>query len=208
MPAPNTPGARQIVRWFRRNRLPPPAVFLQVGVGVARELKIFTLAWPMTRYIGCEPNRHFLKTPWNNIGYPGLLLPVAVADYIGVGVFYERKRHRAASGLIPRVDGYHHTYDVPVTTLDSIQATYGPLTVAADGCNGSLFLWLDCEGGEEAALKGGLNVLRAASFLNIEIRLEHGDDWLAPWLTGFSLAMTHSQTSDKYDALYVRTSNE
>lgn len=197
MAASNTPGARWIAREFRRRKWPTPGTFLQVGVGVARELKTFTRTWPETKFVGCEPCRHWLKDPWNDVGYPGLLLPVAISDHEGTATFYERRRHRAASSLNKGIFQKNVEYAVPVTTVDKILEKNGPFPEP-------IFLWLDCEGSELAALAGATTTLSKVRWVNIEVADQSSECEAIAALGGFTLVGHHSASSDKCDLFFAR----
>lgn len=213
MPASNQPGARQILRLFKERRWPRPSCLFHVGLGAARELGAFRKVWRpgAVEYVACEPCRHWQrlweKEPSPERRYPGRLLPIAVGERDRRATFYERRKGKAASGLFDLGDGFHEAYDVQCATLDTILGSYGPFGDA-------VLLWLDCEGSELAALRGGSEFLKDVRWLNVELT---GEETTARygWPSrgeavdfirglGFEPAHWHSETTDKIDCFLAR----
>lgn len=173
----------------------------QVGVGgYHEECDVFMEEWPGVQFIGCEP------FPMRAEEYKGLLLRVAVSDYVGEAPFYLKRRHHEGSTLHKLPDDKTiKVITVPVSTLDV-------LFPHPEGEH--VLLWLDCEGSELAALRGGEEFVKRVEMINVEMTaLPDGEHWVSPkliheWLLahGFRRQWVHTfrVPAAQYDSIYVR----
>lgn len=125
---------------------------IQAGVGYGNEVPRLRERFPHARLFGFEPCRQFLKY-WLDAGYPGVLLPFALAGSPGMRTLYLRGGRAEASSFYPRANE---------TKADSV------LAVTLDDMFGAALpgrmclLWMDCEGAELDALRGGAALLKMA----------------------------------------------
>lgn len=184
-----------------------PATVYQVGVGqYHQEVDVMREVWETCRFVGYEAHPGIYKEIKD---YPGALHNIAISDYIGKGKLQIKARHKDGSSLYGHTkheerDSYQ-IIEVPVKTLDSIYSVLPPE---------ESLLWLDCEGGEAAALRGGLRFLQSITAVNVEMTSKPlGPDWCTPsevheilQSSGFFQQWIHTQRSSagQYDAIYVR----
>ncbi len=176
---------------------------ISVGIGqYHHEVDVLKEEWPGVQFIGCEPCEENAKN------YPGMVHNVAISDYEGNAVLHVKKHHRDGSSL-HLLDGMDHCTEVPVkvTTLDKLF----PHPFAPDS---RVLLWLDCEGSELAALRGGERFVQDVIMINVELTGKSlGVGWpsvidVHRWLVGagFWRQWIHTQriSSGQCDCIYVR----
>ncbi|RVT90591.1 FkbM family methyltransferase [Rhodovarius crocodyli] len=118
---------------------------------------------PCGRVVAFEPQLGSHEALQNRLERVGLceaveLHAIALSDYVGDGAFYSVSGMLQRSGLYPSPEVAREVAgeaepdcDVaPVTTLDAGGPQTGPVRL----------LWLDIEGGEFQALRGGINLLK------------------------------------------------
>ncbi len=184
-------------------------IVYQIGIGQRpEEIDVMKEMWPNVEFIGCEPNPQIVETI--KPIYLGEIHEVALSNYIGTSILYAKKRHKDGSSLFPHIMEHDHDrymeYEVEVTTID---------TLFPNGCKDKhVLLWMDCEGSELSAIKGGLNFIKDVEFINIEMTAKPpGTGWgdavevhkLLRSL-GFFLQWQHTQRSSagQCDCIYVR----
>jgi len=184
----------------------PDAVF-QVGIGLYhQEVNVMQEAWPSVRFIGCEPHPKIAASLRKN--YPGELHQCAIGERQGEATLYEKAKHKDGSGLFPHKWREQTSLKVQMTTLDLLfpqPHSYGE----------RLLLWLDCEGGELGALRGGERFVEHVGVINVEMTSNPPcEGWcdmmdVHHWLKarGFRRQYTHSKRSGagQCDALYCRS---
>lgn len=186
-----------------------PDVVLQVGVGFhSAEVEVMKEAWPDVYLMGCEPNPRIIE--WMKGNYPGKAYECAISDWKGKGTLYSKRLHADGSSLFTPKEEKMKKYDeieIEVTTLDDLfpdPERYGE----------HILLWLDCEGSELNALKGGQNFLEYVGIVNLELTtIPKSKKWCNAiethhWLIdrGFKRQAAHTQRSSggQCDAIYVR----
>ena len=186
-----------------------PDVVYHIGIGmIYNEVKILNEEWPGLHWYGVEPHPTLFQKIQAE-GYPGPVHQVAVSDYVGKGVLHSKERHKEGASLLPpkevKEGEPYREIEVDVTTLDAL---FGKL----DGHKS--LLWLDIEGSELQALRGGEQFIRGIQMINIEITANPaGVGWSSPydvhqWLMehGFKKQWTHTNRTHmgQYDSVYVR----
>lgn len=174
----------------------------QVGVGhYHQEADVLLEEWPGVKFIGFEPHPELAKEP-----YPGVVHQVAISDRIGSATLYAKKYHKDGSSLFP-LTGMDRCrmIEVPVSTLDFL---------FPEPPTGRILLWLDCEGSELDALRGGEKFVKRVDVVNVEITANPlGEAWCSPksihdWLLakGFVRQWIHTQRihSGQYDGIYCK----
>lgn len=189
----------------------PSAIYL-VGIGPKhQETDVFRETWPEVFLYGFEPHPRVFEMIQET--FQGRAYPFAISDYVGVDKLYDKSNHLAGSSLFKRdIDDKGKDWDtinVEVKTLDSWVST----TVIPVDDKG--LLWLDCEGSELNALKGGYRFLQDfVSVVNVEMTgRPYGSEWpsskeVHDYLVqqGFRRAWFHTTRvhQGQYDAIYVR----
>jgi len=184
-----------------------PTVILQVGVGqYAKEIDVFTEAWPEADLIGFEPHPDIVR----RIEYPGLIVRKALGRYIGwAKLFYDPAHIDGGSVYTDPTSGRLQEIDVEIDTLDNYY--HGTKWYREDD---RVLLWLDCEGSELDVLVGGETSIEQVQMINVELTGKVSrPGWPDPiivnrWLLGhgFLLQFVHTQriAIGQYDAIYVR----
>jgi FkbM family methyltransferase len=175
---------------------------IQVGIGqYHQEVDVLKEEWPGVRFIGFDPCPNVADD------YPGVLFQHAISDSDGEAIFNVKKHHKDGSSLY-EMDGANGCEKIKVVTrrLDSC--------IVATQATGRILLWLDCEGSELAALRGGGELVKWIDMVNVEMTSKPpGPDWCSPtevhrWLTwnGFLRQWIHTGriSSGQYDAVYVK----
>lgn len=143
--------ARILIRLIRMTDH-EPAALVQVGVGVSPEAGIFRRHFPSLRIVGMDPNA------MRDV-YPGEYYRVAIADYNGQVAFQCRRRGREDVSSVYRSEQGGGKVDC--RTLDymmcQIALTRKPIC-----------LWMDCEGSEFSAMKGGRQTLAQSDWVYVE----------------------------------------
>lgn len=139
-----------------------PKHVIQVGVGCNhKELEVMQEAWGQCgtdwTLDGFEPNPSIIEAIRNE--YPGTLYQMAISDRAGTSTLYYRKHHKDGSSLFPLEGETVLTAEVPLVTLEGFYVTPPQQSL----------LWLDCEGSEVAALRGGQRVLQHCMAVNVEM---------------------------------------
>ena len=183
-----------------------PASVYQIGIGqYHEEVDVMREQWGNFKLFGCEPHPKLIKDLKENYG--GELYEVAISDYEGEAVLYDKPRHKDGSSLLQHTsDPNDHTYKVSVTTIDKLWAN-GPEALPC-------LLWVDCEGSELAVLRGGEKFIDKVDVLNIEITSK--EVWQCPsegveihkWIKdhGFRRQWVHTARAHmgQVDVIYVR----
>jgi len=203
-----------------------PDWVIQVGVGLFheeadalrekidddhKEEHVLKSEWPDCRFVGFEPHPGTFRQVEDS--YPGHLIQKAISDRHGTATFYMKKRHADGSSL-----HFHDLlsederskvskFDVELVTLDSIFTNGYP--------SGKILLWLDCEGSELAALRGGESLLERVEVVNVEMASKPpSSGWCSPGevhvhlaARGFWLQWIHTQriSAGQCDVIYVRS---
>jgi FkbM family methyltransferase len=180
-----------------------------VGLGTNfQETDVLSQEWPGVEWVGFEPHPQLVKWAIEK-DYPGEIFEVAVGAEQGEGILYSKHRHKDGSSMnIHRdaIEGETYTeIKVKKDTLDNLVPT--PHT-------GRIMLWLDCEGHELEAMKGGVNLLAHTQVVNIEMTARPpGDGWCTPnevhkFLMdhNFNRQWIHTQRTNQgqYDGIYVK----
>jgi FkbM family methyltransferase len=150
---------RTICRFIGR----PPNAMYDVGVGHKSEWRTLNEEYPEMRLFGCEPNpSQFVRLKGT---FPGVLFPVALGDVPGVANLYSpaQSTNPGAASLYD-VSGSDPIATVSVWTLDRFDELAGSPE--------RILLWMDIEGSELAALRGGVSLLRSGRirWINLEVR--------------------------------------
>ena len=197
-----------VVEYLRYLEWVPKVVFA-VGVGGKhQEIDVMREEWSDFYLYGFEPHPDIYASV--NETFPGRLHRYAISDYTGRGMLHAKSSWKDGSSLIPKTQNSEDYKEIPVevTTLDDM------LCIMPSDAPG--LLWLDCEGSELAALKGGEKFLveKNIEVINIEQTARpRGDDWPTPyvvhcWLTehGFYQAWTHTHRTviGQFDSVYLR----
>jgi FkbM family methyltransferase len=176
---------------------------IQVGVGYHyQEVDVLKGEWSGVKFVGIEP------LPDYNEPYPGELIHTAVGREPGRALLNVKKCHKDGSSL-RSLRGMNDLkrVKVPVATLDGL---------FPKGHEGRVLLWLDCEGSELDALRGGKKYLECVEVANIEMTANppsDDPDWCDPdevhwWMVqaGFLRQWIHTQRTNEgqYDSIYVR----
>ncbi len=187
-----------------------PDMVVQVGVGFShQEVDVMKEVWPDVPIVGCEASPSIVKNLKDT--YPGRLFGFAVGDRCGRTVLYEKPRHKDGSSLkLPhKIDEpkKFRKIEVDVFTLDWLSSKL-------DDCGSRILLWLDCEGSELSALRGGEKFIGNVGMVNVEITGNPpSGEWGSPydihrWLLdhGFLRQTLHTNrtTEGQYDAIYVK----
>lgn len=181
----------------------------QVGIGqYYQEIDVLLEEWGDDVLVfGCEPHPDITKGLAGK--YPGLVARCAIGDKEGTATLYSKRKHKDGSSLYPHKEVKEGvSYDeieVQVTTLDKL---------FPDPIGGRILLWMDCEGNELAALRGGEKFIKRVEIVNIELTsCPPCEGWCSPvdvhdWLVdrGFYLIglHTHRISSAQCDGVYVR----
>ncbi len=186
------------------------AIF-QVGVGQNhKETDVLSEEWPGVLWFGCEPHPIIYRQLCEE-DYPGALYNVAIGDHREVITMYSPRRHKDGSSAF-RPDGECEAFLMEMMTLDGyLLDTMNSLKASR---NSRILLWLDCEGSELSALRGGECFIQGVQVVNVEMtahppgpgrpRPLEVHRWLADH--GFFLQWLHTQRvhQGEIDAVYVR----
>jgi len=181
------------------------ALVIQVGVGPHHEeVDVLLEEWSGVKFIGYEPH------PDSCVNYPGELRRMAITDHEGEAVLTFNKRHKNGATLLSYVGkGAEDCQSVNVRTTTLDNQFPEPLAVPT-------MLWLDCEGLELAALKGGERFIKNVDVVNVEMTANSAllaPGWCSPgavhlWLVehGFWLQWIHSERVylGQVDCVYCR----
>lgn len=188
-----------------------PDLVCLVGVGIRfAEVECMTEAWGDFELYGFEPHPDTYKSVFES--FPGRFYPYAVSDHNGRETLYSKPRHKDGASVFPKIIEKDRLeceeFEVDTTTLDHMFK--GIQTEFRKG-----LLWLDCEGCEEAALKGGKSFIdQSISVVNVELTGKpRGEGWCKPVdvhrkLVEYGFLQGWSHTNRVYtgqcDVIYVR----
>ena len=182
-----------------------------VGIGQEyQETDVLTKEWPGVKWVGFEPHPKLVQ--WaREKNYPGVIHEVAVGTKIGEGILYSRHRHKDGSSMhLDRNTEEGVNYSKITVKLDTLDR------LIPQPSSGRNMLWLDCEGSELGAMKGGVNLMKSVQMINIEMTANpSGDSWCSPndvhaFLVehGFKRQWIHTSRTHmgQYDGVYVKPS--
>lgn len=168
----------------------PPKVLILAGPADGDEAQVAASLWPGLTVLGFEPYEPMRLWQMAN-GWPGnpeSLMACALSDHAGTATMYlhaDPEQQRGSSLEHPRGGG---SVEVSTTTLDVIQDAY-------QFAPNSIMLWLDIEGHELEALRGGRAMLAvgAVSYVNVEILARKAGDGekIHRLLTNAGLELVH-----------------
>lgn len=146
-----------------------PKVFLNVGIGPShngsnREAEVVAKVWPDIQIIGFEPSMDlFLR---RRPTYPGKLYPWGLWCKSGIQTMIVTP-NKGHSSILNSVDSDRacSTELISCTTLDQIDC--------AIKCPDDIFLWMDIEGAELEALRGGHRLLGSGRVKWIALEVAH-----------------------------------
>ena len=138
-----------------------PKWFILGGPADGDEAQVFNQKYPGAKILGLEPGEKMFAYQME-VGFPGTLLFKALSNDIAVKQFKETANQGGflvvdetlgIRGLTfdTGISALGLTHDVQTTTLDQLDLEYGPFVNAV--------LWMDIEGSEMDALKGGEGLL-------------------------------------------------
>ncbi len=180
----------------------PPKWFILGGPADANEAQTAKELWPDVKVLGVEPCDKMREWQWSH-GWPkeGVMVPAALSDGWGWATMVVPEDNPRCSSLMSERPG--RVVNVKTTTLDLLDEQVGPFE--------DVFLWLDIEGWESRALKGGERIFSggkvyACNLEFIERRTTENSDaeaFLARH--GFRLVHTWNQQPGLCeDRVYVR----
>jgi FkbM family methyltransferase len=179
----------------------------QCGVGnYHEEMAVLKSEWPNVWIEGCEPHPRIVCNLQKDGVYPGVVHPVAISDKVGTTILYAKPAHADGSSLHKNEREETKEYTVKVETLDHL---FLPIPKES-----KVLLWLDCEGSELCALRGGEEFLKSVDMVNVEMT---GNAPSGRWSTicqidehlatrGFYATHIHSHRvgAGQFDMIYVR----
>ncbi len=210
---PNVMSTHELLK---NNIQTAPKVLLNIGVGPRPhcEATVFKKLWPNIRIIGFEPIIGVFKDRITD--YPGELYPWALWSVPAIKKLLIVRGNAGKSSLFiphPEWHGKKHfnigkTCDealISCVTLDQLDEAFNhPLDV---------FLWMDIEGAELEALKGGRSLLTSKRVKWIMVEVSHtnrrigepSEDSISTFLKdcGFSLKCQYNCGLFFHDSLYV-----
>jgi len=183
-----------------------PRSVYQIGIGQNHEeTHVMREEWGAFHLIGCEPHPKVIRSIRDR--YPGTIVEVAIADYVGETDLYSKSTHKDGSSIYPHADNPNDdTFKVKVTTIDTLWPE-GPAELPC-------LLWVDCEGAELAALRGGEQFVEKVDVINVELTgkrmwcQEPEAVLIHKWIKdhGFRRQWVHTQRAHigQSDVIYVR----
>ncbi len=187
-----------------------PDVVFQVGVGYNfQEVDVMREVWPGCKFVGFEPHPGIFEGIKES--YPGMLHEIAITHFTGRALLYDKPKHKEGSSLHEHDEKKCGKIWVNAWKLDGLFPY--PECLPAD--HGKyILLWLDCEGSELGALRGGKEFVKYVQVINVELTSKPpGKGWCNPnevhkWLNdhGFLRQWHHTNRScaGQMDAIYVR----
>lgn len=158
MPDVYNPGQFKIVHRFLPEWCRRPEWLILGGPSCGDEAQTAAAIYPWIKVVACEPSRHHYEWQRKHL-FPrgGILLPMALMDYEGIAPFTTLGDDEPSGGSVGGDER------VMCTTLDALDAAHGPFDRA--------ILWLDIEGSEYLALKGGIKLLESGrvGLINVEV---------------------------------------
>ena len=137
-----------------------PKAMYDIGVGIYAEWETLKLAFPSMEVFGCEPHPGEFQVL--EPIYTGMLWQIGVGETSGKKILYLSETSEGRSSLLPYTGG--NIAEVDIVTLDEFDAMAGKPD--------KILLWMDIEGGELSALKGGTELLSSGrvEWINLETR--------------------------------------
>jgi len=190
-----------------------PKTLVMAGVGISSNEGIaFKEMWPKSELIGIEPNPHScqgIRETW-----PGALFERALSttDNQLVDLHFSHSWKNGSSLIQPEAKPGSRSHTVPVKTmtLDSLIPFSKKVQKDKDR---TYALWLDVEGSELSALKGGVELLKQTGAINIELTgRPRSPGWVSPMevhsflsSNGFVQVYIHTirTVRGQFDAIYV-----
>lgn len=195
-----------ICRFIKR----PPGAMYDIGVGLKSEWLTLKHVYHDMQLFGCEPHpeerRKILKA-----GFPGPLLDVAIGELSGRASLRLHASDSMSSSIMP-IAAVAGEVDVEMWTLDQFDAHVG----SPD----RILLWMDIEGSELAALRGGCKLLSSGRvrWINLEERRDgHSPTtgWCQPQEIqallsshGFRRITAYNRHATHQDVIYVHQVEE
>jgi len=198
-----------------------PCTIIQVGIGqYHKEVEVMHEVWPNAKFIGFEAHPDIAIEVTKPVfddedrliqePYPGRVINKAVADYVGTSELFVKKNHKDGCSLYGVIEQQNRdeysSLQVEVTTLQE--------HLKWEPCKRPILLWLDCEGGEAAVLRGSYPFIDCVDVVNVEMTAKPlGPKWCTPSEVdallcedGFFQQWVHTQRSSagQYDAIYVQ----
>ena len=173
----------------------PPQALILAGPADGDEAQVAKELWPNLTVVGLEPNPEAVSWQFAH-GWPGeKLIGMALSDRRGVGKFHfhHDQKSRLRSSRLEQDFGAG-SIEVNVTTLDDIV----PICLSGET---DLMVWLDIEGHELQALRGGRNLFTSGRvrYVNVECldRLWITNEKIDRFLTGYGLKCVHEWNVQK-----------
>lgn len=185
-----------------------PDWFILAGPADGDEAHCARKKWPAIKTVGLEPCGVLWDWQIRN-GWPkdAPLLRAALAETMGVVRLRDGggptadplQQYRTAHTRSPEAEGQ----DVPSVTLDHLDRTYGPFQRA--------LIWMDIEGAELAALRGGRGLFGRGGVSAVSVECLGRDDAerarvleIHDFLAGHGLAYVGMNERNGNDRVYVR----
>jgi FkbM family methyltransferase len=182
-----------------------PLALYDIGVGPKSEWRALRKRYRKLKVYGCEPHPATYQTLLRD-GFPGPLLNVAIGEADDTATLFDIADDAKRASLLPLGDS-ERQIPTDVWTLDRFDREMGR--------QDRILLWMDIEGTELAALRGGTELLDSGRvrWINLEER-RNGDCPAAGWtdpaelhsfLTshGFVRAADYNRHPTHQDAIYV-----
>jgi FkbM family methyltransferase len=126
-----------------------PLALYDIGVGLKSEWRTLRKLYPQLKVYGCEPHPATYQTLLRD-GFPGPLLNVAIGEADGTATLFDIADDAKRASLLPLGDS-ERQIPTDVWTLDRFDREMGR--------QDRILLWMDIEGTELAALRGGTELL-------------------------------------------------
>jgi len=183
-----------------------PDLVLIIGTGSGSEVEVMKEHWANAKYLGYDALEYFVERAGKFLEtHHGA---VVMTDNKPDIVFFRRRGNPMASSLWPRKEGRNLELTVPAISLDKIREKHELEDMRT-------ILWIDCEGAELSAMRGGPEMMKQIDFINIELTPEgmgregwpdskRVHRWL--WDNGFERIHIHRGRSEDvpHDSIYVR----
>ncbi len=181
-----------------------PKTLLNIGVGPIphNEAEVFNKRWPKMRIIGLEPHVHVFKQRHKN--YPGKLYQWALWSIPCLKTLTVVRQSKGKSSMLEpdeRWIGKWSYKSEKVCSQEIVVCVTMDQLDEALGFPKDIFLWMDIEGAELEALKGGRRLLESGrvKWINLEVSVqprrigEPSEDDLSDFLGqyGFSVCLRY-----------------
>jgi FkbM family methyltransferase len=179
-----------------------PQALYDIGVGLKSEWRTLRKLYPQLKVFGCEPHPATYQSLLRD-GFPGALAKVAIGEAEGKATLFDIAADAKRASLLPLAES-ERQIPTDVWTLDREM-----------GRQDRILLWMDIEGSELPALRGGTELLESGRvrWINLEER-RNGDcpasGWTDPaelhaFLTshGFVRDADYNRHPTHQDAIYV-----